>query len=55
MIIPRYNKTGVFFVVLFVVIYFPKDDVIGDRNEYEELVPFLVDPVSFWHILLWVC
>jgi hypothetical protein len=31
------------------------DDVIGDGGENEELVPFLVDPVSFWHILFWVC
>jgi hypothetical protein len=53
--IVRYNKIGIFFVVLFVVIYFPKDHAMEDRDEYEELVPFLVDPVSFWHILLWVC
>jgi hypothetical protein len=32
-----------------VVIYFRMDDIKGDENESEneELVPFLVDPVSF--------
>jgi len=37
------------------VIYFPMDDVKGDGYENEELVPFLVDSVSFWPILFWVC
>jgi len=40
---------------LFVVIYFLIDDVKGDGNGNEELVPFLVDPVSSRHILFWVC
>ena len=40
---------------LLVVICFPMDDVEEEGNENEELAPFLVDPVSLWHILLWVC
>jgi hypothetical protein len=44
-------------VDLFVVIYFPMDDIKenGNENGNEELVPFLVDPVSSRHILFWVC
>jgi hypothetical protein len=31
------------------------DDVKGDGNGDEELVAFLVGPVSFWYVLLGVC
>jgi hypothetical protein len=51
----RSRKTCILLLSLLVVIDFPMDGVKGEGNENEELVPFLVDPVSFWHILLWVC
>jgi hypothetical protein len=46
--VPRASPVG---------LHFPMDDIKenGNENGNEELVPFLVDPVSSRHILFWVC